>query len=63
MRKILFIIICSLGIGGQFLRTENTDLKDTIKEQQTQIESMQAEIDTLYSHLGIEKAAEEPAAE
>ena len=60
---ILFIIICSLGIGGQFLRTENTDLKNEVKEQQTQIESMQAEIDDLYTHLGIEKAAEEPAAE
>lgn len=60
---ILFIIICSLGIGGQFLRTENSDLKNTVKEQQTQIESMQAEIDALYAHLGIEKAAETPAAE
>lgn len=61
--SVLFIIICSLGIGGQYLRTENTDLKDTVEEQQKQIESMQAEIDALYSHLGIEKSQEPPAAE
>lgn len=54
---VIFIIICSLGIAGQYLKEQNSDLSATVKEQQTQIDTMQEQIDSLYDRLGIEKPA------
>lgn len=52
--SLMLIIVCSLGLAGQYL-------KDRIDDNEDLIEAQQAEIDYLYSQLGVEKPAEEPA--
>ena len=52
---ILLIIVGSLGIAGNDLYSDNSDLEDTITEQSEKIEAMQSEIDDLYEHIGIQK--------
>ncbi|MBQ8623715.1 MAG: folate family ECF transporter S component [Oscillospiraceae bacterium] len=52
--SLMLIIVCSLGLAGQYLKDRADALEDTI-------ESQQEEIDHLYSQLGIAKPIEEPA--
>ncbi len=49
--SLMLIIVCSLGLAGQYLKERADSLEDTIEAQQ-------AEIDYLYSQLGIEKQSE-----
>lgn len=56
---VIFVIICSLGIAGQYLQGQNSELSTTVKEQQTQIDSLQEQLDSLYDKLGMEKPATE----
>lgn len=51
--SLVLIIVCSLGLAGQYL-------KDRIDDNEDLIEAQQAEIDYLYEQLGIEKQAEAP---
>lgn len=52
--SLMLIIVCSLGLAGQYLKDRADTLKDQVAQQQT-------EIDYLYEQLGIEKSAEEAA--
>ena len=45
---LMLVIICALGLAGQYLKDKNDDLKDVVEQQQE-------EIDYLYSQLGIDK--------
>ncbi len=49
---LMLVIVCSLGLAGQYLKDKNDDLKDVVKQQQE-------EIDYLYSQLGIDKPEQE----
>lgn len=49
--SLMLVIVCSLGLAGQYLKERADTLEDTIEAQQ-------AEIDYLYSQLGIEKRSE-----
>ncbi len=59
MCSILFIIVCATSIGGQYLVEQSKAVKSTVKDQQTQIDVMQSEIDKLYAELGIDKPVSE----
>lgn len=48
MLLVVFVIICSLGVAGQYLKEKNSELSDDVKQQQQQI-------DSLYEQLQLDK--------